>query len=115
VQRVLGEMLRREVRDPRLKPVTVTHVKVSPDLSHAWVYYELLNGDSHDRLQREILDEAAVYLRGPVGRALRLRLSPELHFEPDVELERSNRLDALITQAVREDAARHVDRDDDET
>jgi ribosome-binding factor A len=115
VQRVLGEMLRREVRDPRLKPVTVTHVKVSPDLSHAWIYYELLNGDSHDPLQREILDEAAVYLRGPVGRALRLRLSPELHFEPDVELERGNRLDALITQAVREDAARHVDRDDDET
>ena len=73
VQRVLGEMLRREVRDPRLKPVTVTHVKVSPDLSHAWIYYELLNGDSHDPLQREILDDAAVYLRGPVGRALRLR------------------------------------------
>ena len=118
VQRVLGEMLRREVRDPRLKPVTVTHVKVSPDLSHAWIYYELLNGDSHDPLQREILDDAAVYLRGPVGRALRLRLSPHLHFEPDLELERGNRLDALITQAVREDAARHEpapDRDEDET
>jgi len=105
VQRVLGEMLRREVRDPRLKPVTVTHVKVSPDLSHAWIYYELLNGDSHDPLQREILDDAAVYLRGPVGRALRLRLSPHLHFEPDLELERGNRLNALITQAVREDAS----------
>jgi len=118
VQRVLGEMLRRDVRDPRLKPVTVTHVKVSPDLSHAWIYYELLNGDSHDPLQREILDDAAVYLRGPVGRALRLRLSPHLHFEPDLELERGNRLDALITQAVREDAARHEpapDRDEDET
>jgi ribosome-binding factor A len=115
VQRVLGEMLRRDVRDPRLKPVTVTHVKVSPDLSHAWVYYELLNGDSHDPVQRGILDEAAGYLRGPVGRALRLRLSPQLHFEPDVELERGNRLDALITQAVREDAARQAGRDDDET
>jgi ribosome-binding factor A len=114
VQRVLGEMLRREVRDPRLKPVTVTHVKVSPDLSHAWVYYELLNGDSHDPVQRGILDEAAMYLRGPVGRALRLRLSPQLHFEPDVELERGNRLDALITQAVREDAARQAGRDDDD-
>ena len=107
VQRILSEMLRREVRDPRLKPVTITHVKVSPDLTHAWVYYEFLSGDSHDPLQREILDEAAGYLRGPLGRALRLRLSPELHFEPDLELERGNRLDALITQAVREDASRH--------
>ena len=38
VQRVLSEMLRREVRDPRLKPITITHVKVSPDLTHAWIY-----------------------------------------------------------------------------
>ena len=48
VQRTLAEMLRRDVRDPRLKPVTITHVKMSPDLSHAWVYFELLTGDSHD-------------------------------------------------------------------
>ena len=117
VQRVMGEMLRREARDPRLKPVTITHVKMSPDLSHAWIYYELLAGDSHDPLQREILDEAARYLRGPLGRALRLRLSPEIHFEPDLELERGNRLDALITQAVREDGERQsrTNRDDGES
>ena len=58
-------------------------------------------------MQREILDDAAAYLRGPLGRALRLRLSPVLHFEPDLELERGNRLNALISQAVRDDAARH--------
>jgi ribosome-binding factor A len=83
--------------------MTVTHVKVSPDLTHIWVSYTLLAGDSHDPLQREILDEAAMYLRGPLGRALRLRVAPQLHFAPDEELERSNRLDELITRAVRED------------
>ena len=108
VQRILSEMLRRDVRDPRLKPLTITHVKLSPDLSHAWVYYAPLSGDSHDALQREILEEAAVYLRGPLGRALRLRLAPQLHFQSDEELERGHRLDDLITRAVREDAARHV-------
>ena len=107
VQRTLAELLRREVRDPRLKPVTITHVRMSPDLGHAWVKFELLTGDSHDPLQREILDEAAGYLRGPLGRALRLRIAPHIHFEPDEELERGNRLDDLITRAVREDAARH--------
>jgi ribosome-binding factor A len=111
VQRVLSEMLRREVRDPRLKPLTITHVKLSPDLGHAWVYYAVLSGDSHDAMQREILDEAAVYLRGPLGRALRLRLAPQLHFEPDEQLERGNRLDDLITRAVRDDQARHVPDD----
>jgi len=109
VQRVLSQLLLREVRDPRLKPMTVTHVKVSPDLTHMWVNYTLLAGDSHDELQKEILDEAAVYLRGPLGRALKLRLAPQLHFAPDEELERGNRLDDLIGRAVRDDKARHVD------
>jgi ribosome-binding factor A len=107
VQRTLADLLRREVRDPRLKPVTVTHVRMSPDLSHAWVHFQVLGGDAHDPLQQEILDEAAVYLRGPLGRALRLRIAPHLHFQPDTELEQSQRLDELIHRAVREDEARH--------
>jgi ribosome-binding factor A len=109
VQRVLAQLLLREVRDPRLKPMTLTHVKVSPDLTHIWVNYTLLAGNSHDELQKEILDEAALYLRGPLGRALRLRLAPQLHFAVDEELERGNRLDDLITRAVRDDQVRHVD------
>jgi len=109
VQRTLSEMLRREVRDPRLKPVTITHVRMSPDLSHAWVNFELLMGDSHDPVQLEILEEAARYLRGPLGRALRLRVAPHIHFQPDEELERGHRLDDLITRAVRSDSARHAD------
>ena len=44
VQRVLSQLLLREVRDPRLKPMTITHVKVSPDLTHVWVLYTLLSG-----------------------------------------------------------------------
>jgi ribosome-binding factor A len=107
VQRTLAQLLQREVRDPRLRPLTITHVKVSPDLTHVWAHYSMLSGDSHDPLQREILNDAATYLRGPLGRALRMRLAPHLHFQPDEELERGNRLDDLITQAVRDDARRH--------
>ena len=115
VQRTLSQLLLREVRDPRLKPMTVTHVKVSPDLTHVWVKYTLLAGDSHDPLQREILDEAAGYLRGPLGRTLRLRVAPHLLFAPDEELERGNRLEELITRAVREDREEGplADADDD--
>jgi ribosome-binding factor A len=109
VQRSLSQLLLREVRDPRLKPMTITHVKVSPDLTHILVLYTLLSGATADELQQEILDEAAGYLRGPLGRALRLRLAPQLHFAHDEELERGNRLDDLIGRAVRDDRARHVD------
>ena len=111
VQRTLADMLRREARDPRLKPVTITHVRMSPDLSHAWVQYSMLGADPDDPLQREILAEAAGDLRGPLGRALRLRIAPILHFEPDRHLAQSAKLDALISRAVREDTARHVDDD----
>jgi ribosome-binding factor A len=111
VQRELAEMLRRDARDPRLRPVTITHVKMSPDLSHAWVHFQLLTGDSHDPEQQAILDEAAAYLRGPLGRALRLRIAPHIHFRPDAELEQSQRLDDIITRAVREDAERHPSED----
>jgi ribosome-binding factor A len=112
VQRTLSEMLRRDVNDPRLKPVTITHVRMSPDLSHAWVQFQLLTGDAHDPAQQEILDEAAGYLRGPLGRALRLRIAPHIHFQPDADLERGQRLDELITRAVHEDEARHPAGDD---
>ena len=53
--RLRPPLLRRKAQ-PRLKPVTITHVKMSPDLSHAWVYFELLTGDAHDPLQQEILE-----------------------------------------------------------
>src|SRR5262245_50212772 len=65
VQRTLSGMLHRDVRDPRFKPVTITHVRMSPDLAHAWVHFAPLSGDARDPVQREILDEAASYLRGP--------------------------------------------------
>ena len=110
VQRTLSDLLRREVSDPRLKPMTITHVKVSPDLSHAWVNYTLLSGDNHDPEQQEILDQAAHQLRGPLGRSLRLRVAPHLHFQPDEELERGNRVDDLINRAVRSDQSRRGTR-----
>lgn len=101
--------MRRELRDPRLGMVTLTEVKMSSDLAYATVYYSSLGGD--EKQTQEILDEAADQLRGPVGRALGLRHSPELRFVKDELIEGGARLSALINQAVKEDQARHVDDD----
>jgi ribosome-binding factor A len=114
-QRVLAQLLLREVRDPRLKPMTVTHVRISPDLTHMWVMYTLLAGDSHDELQKEILQEAAGYLRGPLGRALKLRLAPQLHFAPD---DRARHVDDAVAgtapAAAGDDDLAHYDSDLDD-
>jgi ribosome-binding factor A len=104
IQRALSELIRREVRDPRLGMVTLTEVQVSKDLSYAKVFYSVLGADK--AVAQEILDDAADMLRGPVGRALGLRHSPELRFVNDELIEKGAKLSALIQQAVKEDEAR---------
>jgi ribosome-binding factor A len=114
IQRTLSELLRREVRDPRLPPVTITEVRVSPDLSHAKVFYSVL-GSGFDKssskavLAQEILEDAARMLRGRLGRSLGLRHSPEIHFEADTLIDEGARMSQLIRDAVSQDEVRHVD------
>jgi len=112
VQRSLSELLRREVRDPRLGSITLTEVRMSQDLSHAKVFYSVLGGNRDAALTQEILDEAAGMLRGRLGRALGLRHAPEIHFEADTLLEEGARMTDLIRNAVSKDKATH--RDDEE-
>ena len=107
LQRALSELIRRDVRDPRLGLVTLTEVRMSSDLSYATVYYSVLGADP--KQAQEILDGAADMLRGPVGRALGIRHSPELRFVKDELIEGGARLSALITKAVHDDEARRVD------
>jgi ribosome-binding factor A len=109
IQRALSELIRREVRDPRLGMVTLTEVQVSKDLSYAKVFYSVLGAETAQA--QEILNEAADMLRGPVGRALGLRHSPELRFVNDELIENGAKLSALIRKAVNEDVKRHVDDD----
>lgn len=107
IQRALSELIRRELRDPRLGMITLTDVRMSSDLSYAKIYYSVLGADR--QLAQQILTQAADILRGPLGRSLGIRHSPELRFEPDELIESGARLTALIDQAVKDDAARHVD------
>jgi ribosome-binding factor A len=107
IQRTLSELIRRELRDPRLGMVTLTEVQVSKDLAYAKVFYSVLG--AQPEAAQEILQSAADGLRGPVGRALRLRHCPELRFVQDELIESGARLSELINKAVKEDRSRHVE------
>jgi ribosome-binding factor A len=107
IQRALSDLIRREIRDPRLGMVTLTEVRASSDLSYATVYYSVLNADPAEA--HEVLLSAADLLRGPLGRALGLRHAPELRFVQDELIENGARLSALINKAVRDDSDRHVE------
>jgi ribosome-binding factor A len=107
IQRTLSDLIRREIRDPRLGMLTITEVRMSSDLSYATIYYSVLNAQRSEA--QEVLSSAAEILRGPLGRALGLRHAPELRFVADELIESGARLSALIQKAVDDDVARHVD------
>src|ERR1044071_3173162 len=107
IQQTLSELIRRELRDPRLGMVTLTEVRVSKGLSYAKVFFSVLGAQPQQA--QEILEAAAPLLRGPLGRALGIRHSPELRFVQDQLIESGARMAALINPAVRDDAERHVD------
>ena len=86
----LADILRDKIRDPRVGFVTVTAVRVSDDLRHARVFLSRLDGDIQDAL--EGLGRAKGYLRGELGRRIRLRFTPELSFHEDRSGEEAARI-----------------------
>jgi ribosome-binding factor A len=109
LQRVVSELLRREVRDPRVGRVTITDVRVAPDLKSAKLFYAPFDTQRDAEQVQAGLERVAGFLRGHVGRALKLRVAPELLFRPDEQLAAGLRLTSLIDAAVAEDAGRHVE------
>jgi ribosome-binding factor A len=107
IQRTLSELIRREIRDPRLGLLTITEVRMSSDLSYATIYYSVLNAQRSEA--QTVLISVAEMLRGPVGRALGLRHAPELRFVADELIESGAHLSALIQKAVDDDVARHIE------
>ena len=92
-----GLFERRDFRDPDLAEalLTVTEVRMSPDLKHATVFVARLGRSDVDALL-PVLKRAAPFLRGQVAHALRLRFAPDLSFQPDQALEYATKIDRLL-------------------
>jgi ribosome-binding factor A len=103
MQRLLGEILLREVKDPGAQGVSVTAVEVSRDLSHATVWFSLLDPAADPVPAAAALARAAGLIRGKLSRAMYIRQVPALHFRHDESLERGSRLSELISRAVASD------------
>ena len=99
IQRSLAELIRTEVRDPRVGMVTLTGVELSRDQSHAKVFFTVLGSQAADAL--EGLTRAAGFLRSQLSHELTTRKVPELHFAYDESVERGVRLSQLIDEAVK--------------
>ncbi len=111
MQRELAVLIRDRIKDPRLGMVTVSDVEVSRDLAHARVYFTVLGDEEARRQSQEVLDRAAGFLRGELGRIMKLRTVPELRFIYDESIERGEKLDALIEAALEADAGKRAGED----
>ena len=96
----LAMLLQQEVRDPRLGFVTVTEVRMSPDLKHARVYVSIFGDEVSKEASLDVLDRARGFLRSRIGSRLEIRYVPELRFVIDETLDESDRIDALLDDAA---------------
>jgi ribosome-binding factor A len=99
LQSALSEMLLRDVKDPRVRMVTISDVKLSPDLKHATVYVSIMGDDAAHARMLAGLASARSYLQSQVGRRLGLRFTPELRFEVDPSFAAAERLERLLRDA----------------
>ena len=105
IQRELAEVVRLELRDPRVGLVTFTGVELSRDQSHAKVFFTVLGAGPVIEDALHGLQHAAAFLRSQLAHRLSTRSVPELHFAFDESVERGMRLSKLIDEAVGHAAA----------
>jgi ribosome-binding factor A len=107
----LASLLAREVHDPGVGFVTLTRVRVTPDLQQAHVYYTALGDDKSRKNTERALERAAGFLRRQIGARLRLKRTPELTFHYDESIAGQDRIEQLINEIHAQPAAPD---DDDE-
>ena len=119
MQRDLAELVRSEVKDPRVGMVTINQVSVAKDLGYADVYVTLLTMEDLDEHAEQVkttikvLNGAAGFLRSELGKRIKLRTIPQLRFHFDASVREGRRLDSLIKQARQKDADQGISDNDD--
>ncbi len=102
IRREIGELLLKQVKDPRVGFASVTEVRVSPDLRHAHVNVSVFGSDAEQKSTIEALRHGAGFFRHEIGTALQLRYTPDITFHLDDSLERGDRILRLLDQVKSE-------------
>jgi ribosome-binding factor A len=111
LHQVVAEEVER-LKDPGLGFVTITGVEACPDLRSARVYYSVLGDEDQHRETAAALLRASSRIRAVVGRQVRLKFLPELHFEPDAAIERGLHMEEVLRR-LREERDEGVDTEGD--
>jgi ribosome-binding factor A len=113
IRKELAQLLSREVHDPGIGLITLTRVKVSPDLQLARVSYTIIGDDKARAETEKALTRATPFLRRQIGARIRLRRVPELRFEFDRSVENQDRIERILIDLQAERDARAASEPDD--
>lgn len=102
IRSVLSDLLRLEVKDPRLDEVTISQIRLSGDRSLARVYFSVIGDDEREREAGDGFAAAASFMRRQLGRRMRLRVVPVLEFIRDESFEYGDRMERLFDKLSEE-------------
>lgn len=102
MQKEISDLLLREVKDEDFKTVTITHVKVTNDLSFAKIYFTALDDKNIKKIEKD-LNNASGYFRKELASRMNLRHTPELRFIYDESIEYAKKIETIIEQINEEE------------
>ena len=111
VRRELAELIRTQLKDPRVGMISITEVEVTADYAHAKVFFSTLAGSENLPEVMAGLNNASGFLRRELGKRISIHMTPQLHFVFDQSLERGAGLSKLIQDAVAISAASETSPD----
>ena len=103
IKQEVGQMLLRDLKDPRLGFITVTGVKVTGDLREAVIYVSLFGGAEEKKASLEALDKAKGFIRRELGQRLKIYYTPTITFKEDTSLDYGMHIDGLLKKIEKED------------
>lgn len=107
IKQEVGQMLLRDLKDPRLGFVTVTDVAVTGDLQQATIYVSLFGKEEEKAASWEALRRAKGFIRRELGSRLQLRLTPDIEFALDTSIDYGNRIEAVLKQIRQDGEEKH--------
>lgn len=96
IKKVIGDIITRKLKDPRVGFVTITDVEVTGDLQQAKIFLTVLGDQQEEEETLAGLEKAKGFIRSEIGKHIRLRKTPEILFEIDQSIETGNRIERLI-------------------
>ena len=113
LRETIADLLLRKSKDPRLKEISITGVKVTADLKKAVVHYSVFGGDEVKAAASAALLKASGFVRAQVGQTLSLKYAPEIKFEFDRNLEYAHHMNDVFSRIAAERPAEEVEEPDE--